>query len=141
MSSLYKKTDHLYTYAEYCTWPPEDRWELIHGQPWSMSPAPNRRHQMVAGEIYRQFSNWLQDKSCNVFIAPFDVLLPDVEEQDDSEISTIVQPDVVVFCDKTKLKDYGAKGAPDLVVEVLSPFTRGSCKSPLLQSLAHKVIF
>lgn len=123
MSSLYKKSDHLYTYAEYCTWSPEDRWELIHGQPWSMSPAPNRRHQMVVTEISRQLANWLKDKSCNVFVAPFDVLLPEDDEQDETEISTIVQPDVVVYCDKDKLKDYGAKGAPDLVVEVLSPFT------------------
>ncbi|XSG83916.1 MAG: Uma2 family endonuclease [Methylohalobius sp. ZOD2] len=110
------------TYADYLTWPDDERWELIEGVPYSMAPAPTRRHQEMVGEIYRQFANQLEDRRCRVYVAPFDVRLsaPDAA---DSEIDTVLQPDVSVFCDPDRLDDRGAKGAPDLVVEVLSPAT------------------
>ncbi len=117
-----KQDDHL-TYADYLTWDDDQRWELIDGQAYCMTPAPNRRHQAWLGELYRQFSNYLLDKPCQVYLAPFDVRFADSSEAGDDEIDTVVQPDIVVVCDQSKLDDRGAKGAPDLVVEILSPST------------------
>lgn len=116
------KAERRYTYADYLSWPEEQRWELLDGVPYDMSPAPTRRHQEMVGEIYRQFANQLGDRRCLVYVAPFDVRLGRVDAADD-EISTVVQPDVSVFCDPDKLDERGARGAPDLVVEVLSPST------------------
>ena len=123
MATTVRKTDRQYTYAEYRQWPQEERWELIHGEAWSMSPAPSRKHQAITGEIFRQLANWLAGKPCSVYVAPFDVLLADPASQSDDEVDSVVQPDVVVFCDQGKLTDFGARGAPDLAVEVLSPYT------------------
>ncbi len=111
-----------YTYADYLTWPEDERWELIDGVAYSMAPAPTRRHQEAVGEIFRQFANQLEDRRCRVYVAPFDLRLgaPDAA---DAEITTVVQPDVSVYCDPSKLDERGAKGAPDLAVEVLSPHT------------------
>lgn len=117
-----KQDDHL-TYADYLTWDDDQRWELIDGQAYCMTPAPNRRHQAWLGELYRQFSNYLLDKPCQVYLAPFDVRFADSSEAGDDEIDTVVKPDIVVVCDQSKLDDRGAKGAPDLVVEILSPST------------------
>ncbi len=116
------QAEHRYTYADYLTWPEEERWELIDGVPYNMSPAPTRRHQEVVGEIFRQFANQLEDRRCRVYVAPFDVRMGDPDASD-AEITTVVQPDVSVFCDPAKLDERGAKAAPDLVVEVLSPST------------------
>lgn len=115
------KQDDRFSYADYLTWDDDKRWELIDGQAYCMPPAPSRRHQAWLGELYRQFSNYLLDKPCQVYLAPFDVRLPDASEDGDDEIDTVVQPDIVVVCDQSKLDDRGAKGAPDLVVEILSP--------------------
>jgi Uma2 family endonuclease len=107
-----------YTYADYCTWDDGERWELIEGVPYAMSPAPSRRHQSISVEILNQLHTFLKGKPCRVFHAPFDVRLCADEEDD-----TVVQPDLVVVCDKSKLDDTGCKGAPDLVIEILSPST------------------
>lgn len=115
------KQDDRFSYADYLTWDDDKRWELIDGQAYCMTLAPSRRHQAWLGELYRQFSNYLLDKPCQVYLAPFDVRLPDASEDGDDEIDTVVQPDIVVVCDQSKLDDRGAKGAPDLVVEILSP--------------------
>ena len=85
-----------------------------------MAAAPRRKHQQVAGELFRRISNFLNQKNCDVYIAPFDVRLP-VHSKKNEEIYTVVQPDICVICDKTKLDDAGCLGAPDLVVEILSP--------------------
>ncbi len=111
-----------YTYADYQTWPEEVRYELIDGTAYLMAPAPTLDHQEVAGEIYRQFGNALEGKSCRPFIAPVDVRLPKAQESD-GLIDTVLQPDVLVVCDPGKLDRHGVRGAPDLVVEVLSPGT------------------
>ena len=111
-----------YTYRHYRTWPDSERWELIDGQAWAMSPAPRRRHQEVSGALFRKIGNFLEGKPCKVYEAPFDVLLPESDEDDD-EVATVVQPDIAVFCDRSKLTERGARGAPDLVVEILSPST------------------
>jgi Uma2 family endonuclease len=111
-----------YTYADYKTWPDEERWELIEGRAWAMSPAPSLGHQDILGKLYMSFGSFLKGKPCKVFLAPFDVLLPAGEEVDD-EIETVVQPDLAVYCDKSRLTRAGAKGAPDIAAEILSPST------------------
>ena len=109
-----------YTYADYLKWTFEDRLELIKGRLFRMSPAPNRIHQKLSGEIYRELSNFLKGNSCEVYTAPFDVRLPR-KSKDDKDILTVVQPDICVICDPAKLDDRGCIGAPDIVVEILSP--------------------
>jgi Uma2 family endonuclease len=109
-----------YTYADYLKWTFEERLELLKGKLFRMSPAPNRVHQKLSGEIFRELSNYLIGKSCEVYAAPFDVRLPR-KSKDDKDILTVVQPDVCVICDPSKLDDRGCIGAPDIVVEILSP--------------------
>ncbi len=123
MGQALRKTDARYTYGDYRNWPPDERWELIRGTAWSMSPAPSRAHQAVLGELFAHFREWLKDKPCQVYLAPFDVLLPAKPEQAEDDVDTVVQPDLSVFCDPDRLTDAGARGAPDLVVEILSPWT------------------
>ena len=88
-----------------------------------MSPAPGVRHQKLSVELSRQFANHLKGKPCQVFSAPFDVRLSERSTVSDNYIETVVQPDLLVICDKTKLDDRGCNGAPDLVIEILSPST------------------
>lgn len=114
--------DERFTYRHYKTWPDDERWELIEGHAWSMSPAPKRRHQKLSGRLFRKLANFLDGHPCEVYETPFDVLLPEADEADD-DVDSVVQPDIVVFCDKSKLTEAGARGAPDLAVEILSPST------------------
>ncbi|MFY8190786.1 MAG: Uma2 family endonuclease [Bacteroidia bacterium] len=109
-----------YTYADYLTWTIPEMVELIKGRVFKMAAAPRRRHQKVAGETHRQISNYLKGKNCDVYIAPFDVRLP-VHSKKNEDIYTVVQPDVCVICDPSKLDDAGCIGAPDIVVEILLP--------------------
>jgi Uma2 family endonuclease len=111
-----------HTYREYCGWPEDVRYELIDGQAYAMSPGPNRRHQELVIEILRQVADALEGSPCRPYVAPFDVRLPRGNEADD-EIDTVVQPDILVVCDRAKLDDRGCRGAPDWVIEVLSPGT------------------
>jgi len=110
----------LYTYADYFKWQFEERVELIKGKIFKMSPAPNFNHQVLAGEIYGTFRDFLKKQPCRTFVAPFDVRLPR-KSKEDKEIYTVVQPDVCVVCDPSKYDKRGCIGAPDIVVEVLSP--------------------
>lgn len=112
------KHEGRYTYADYCTWDDDERWEIIDGVPYLMSPAPLKNHQHVCGELFYRLRGFLEGKQCKVYIAPFDVRL-NADKDDD----TIVQPDLVVICDYTKLYDRGCVGAPDMVIEVLSKST------------------
>ena len=114
--------DDRFTYRHYKTWPDEERWELIDGRAWAMSPAPTTRHQRLSRKLFNRIANLLEGKPCEAFCAPFDILLPKGDESDD-EVDTIVQPDIVVYCDRSKLTKSGARGAPDLAVEILSPST------------------
>jgi len=116
------KKDTKFTYVDYVNWPEDERWELIDGYAYNMSPAPSRRHQKISRDLAVQIANFLTGKSCEVYFAPFDVRLPEADEQDE-DIETVVQPDIVVICDKNKLDDKGCRGAPDLIIEILSPFT------------------
>ena len=112
-----------FTYADYLTWPDEERWELIEGEAWDMSPAPNRFHQALSMELSINIGSFLKGKPCQVYAAPFDVRLPEHDNSKDEDIITVVQPDLVVVCDKSKLDKKGCIGAPDLVIEILSPST------------------
>jgi Uma2 family endonuclease len=110
----------MYTYADYFLWQIEERVELIKGQIFRMAPAPNAYHQELVVEILTKVKNALQNKSCRVFVAPFDVRLPR-KSKEDNDIITVLQPDVCVVCDPSKIDIRGCLGAPDIVVEVLSP--------------------
>ena len=109
-----------YSYADYLKWKFEERVELIKGKIMKMT-APNRKHQDVSGNLFFTVKQFLFDKSCKVYVAPFDVRLPCKNKSTDEEIITVVQPDVCIICDTTKLDDKGCIGAPDLVIEILSP--------------------
>lgn len=111
-----------HTYREYCGWPEDVRYELIDGQAYAMSPGPNRRHQEISFELARQVADALEGSPCRPYVAPFDVRLPRGSEADD-DIDTVVQPDILVVCDREKLDDRGCRGAPDWVIEILSPGT------------------
>jgi Uma2 family endonuclease len=114
-------TEH-FSYADYLRWPDHERWELIDGVAYDMSTAPSRRHQKILVELTRQFSNYLLDKTCEVYAAPFDVRLPEAGEKEE-DIKTVLQPDISIICDPAKLDEKGCLGSPDLVVEIVSPAT------------------
>ncbi len=116
--SVHDKTHH--TYGEYLTWSDEQRYELIEGVAYAMTPSPSRTHQRIVGELFRQIADALEEGTCEVNIAPLDVRLPEEGESDDA-IVTVVQPDVFVVCDPGKLDERGCRGAPDCVIEVISP--------------------
>lgn len=113
-------SSHEYSYADYLKWKFEERVELIKGKIMKMT-ALNRKHQDVSGNLFFTVKQFLFDKSCKVYVAPFDVRLPRKNKSTDEEIITVVQPDVCIICDTTKLDDKGCVGTPDLVVEILSP--------------------
>ncbi|MBI5331354.1 MAG: Uma2 family endonuclease [Betaproteobacteria bacterium] len=117
--ALLKQTD--YTYADYQTWPDDVRYELLDGEAYMMT-GPTRMHQELVGGIFRQVADALEGTPCRPYVAPFDVRLPRANEADD-RIDTVVQPDISVICDRSKLDDKGCRGAPDWVIEVLSPAT------------------
>lgn len=110
-----------YSYADYLKWQIDERIELIKGKIFRMSPASATRHQLIAGEIHFLLKGHLRRKSCKVFFAPFDVRLTPLQKTESNKIYTVVQPDVCVVCDLTKIDSKGCIGAPDLIVEVLSP--------------------
>jgi Uma2 family endonuclease len=120
-----EEPDHslTYTYADYLEWKFKERLELFHGKIFKMA-APNMNHQVVGRHLFNEFYNHLKGKTCQVFIAAFDVRLPVKNRKKDNEITTVVQPDICIFCDPTKLDDRGACGAPDLAIETLSPSNR-----------------
>jgi len=108
-----------YTYADYFKWQLDERGELIKGKIFRMTPAPNRIHQEISLAVSLKLGNYLKDKPCKVYTAPFDVRLPRTSNED-AAIYTVVQPDICVICDFSKLDDRGCVGAPDIVVEILS---------------------
>ena len=113
-----------YTYADYLTWLDDKRRELINGFIHLMS-APMRRHARASGKLYSRIDTFIEKKKgkCHIYYAPFDVRLPLNSETADDKIYNVVQPDICVICDLSKLDDRGCIGAPDLIVEVLSPST------------------
>ena len=112
------KEEQRFTYADYCAWDDGERWELIDGVSYLMSPAPLRVHQEISIKLSWKLQSFLNGKPCKLFAAPFDVRL-NADTFDD----TVVQPDLLVVCDRSKLDDRGCVGAPDMVIEILSRTT------------------
>ena len=113
------RKDKLYTYDDYCKWEDAERCELIDGEIYGMAPAPMWTHQDAIGNLYGQLWQFLKGKPCKVFTSPFDVRL-NASTRD----NTVLQPDIVVICDRSKLKGTGCVGAPDMVIEILSTSTK-----------------
>ena len=111
----------IYTYADYLLWQFQERVELIKGKILKMSPAPNLSHQRASFRLSLFIGNYFYKTSCQAFSAPFDVRLTRFSKAKNKELTTVVQPDLCVICDPAKLDDRGCKGAPDLIVEILSP--------------------
>ena len=110
----------VYTYADYYSWKFKERVELIKGKVFKMSSAPRRVHQKVSMSLGARLFNFFEEHSCEVYTAPFDVRFPTQNKTSD-KTKTVLQPDICVICDLEKLDDYGCFGAPDLIVEILSP--------------------
>lgn len=117
-----------YSYANYLTWLFDERVELIKGQVFKMSPAPSPYHQQISVRISSELFVFLKNKPCKVYTAPFDVRFPKGSTAD-KDIYTVLQPDICVICSSAKLDDRGCIGAPDIVIEILSP---GNNKKELL---------
>nr|WP_315138330.1 Uma2 family endonuclease [uncultured Capnocytophaga sp.] len=118
----------LYTYAEYLLWQFEERVELLKGKLFKMS-APSPAHQVVQSNLNIELGLYFRNQKCQIYPAPFDVRLPAKGETGDA-IHTVVQPDLCVVCDRTKIDSRGCIGAPDLVIEIISP---GNSKKELKQ--------
>jgi len=111
---LAQKAEKKFTYADYITWPDGERWELIDGQAYNMTPAPSFRHQKIVFNFASLLRDALKGNPCVAGIAPTDIVLSE---------SDVVQPDVFVVCDKKKITEANIQGAPDLIIEVISPAT------------------
>lgn len=111
----------LYSYSDYLTWQFDEVVELIRGKIFKKAAAaPKRIHQRISLKLATKFYTFLEGKKCQVYEAPFDVRFPKTSNED-SQIFDVVQPDICVICDLDKLDDRGCLGAPDLIVEILSP--------------------
>jgi len=110
-----------YTYADYLGWQFDESVELIKGKLYRMSPVLKRRHQDASVNLEFALLKYFEDKSCKVYDAPFDVRLPVRNERKPAQLHTVVQPDICVICDLSKLDDDGCLGAPDWVIEITSP--------------------
>ena len=109
-----------YTFADCLTWEENERIEIINGKAVMMAP-PSTVHQEISGELFRQIANFLEGKQCKVYLSPFGVRLFEKNGDAPEDVDTMVEPDITVICDRSKIDKYGCKGAPDLVVEILSP--------------------
>ena len=114
------KNDRVYTYEDYLSWPENERWEIIDGVAYDMAP-PSTDHQRVIGNLYLALGNYLKGKQCQGFLAPFGVTFD--KNVKGENITTVVEPDLTVICDKSKITKKGCKGSPDLIIEVLSRTT------------------
>jgi Uma2 family endonuclease len=127
--------DGTYSYADYLLWQFEERVELLKGKILAMSPAPNMRHQRIARNICTELLAYFKKNRCQVFFAPFDVRLYNrkISEKKNKEVYTVVQPDICIICNPEMLDENGCNGAPDLIVEILSP---GNAKTDLKDKYA-----
>jgi len=121
MPLLTSKTNKNLTFSDYLSFPYDERWELIDGTAYKMTPAPSLEHQEISGQLFYLIKCFLKNKPCKVLSAPIDVRFSDNDSYDDKNVRTVVQPDIIVVCNKEKLDNHGCKGAPDLIVEILSP--------------------
>lgn len=136
MSEPMRQHTETYTYADLLNWPEDERWELIDGVAYDMTPAPSRQHQEIIGALHLQFGVFLRNAPCRVYLAPFDVRLPKPGE-DGMTASTVVQPDLTVICDRKNLDKRGAVGSPTLIIEILSPYTAKKDRQRKMQVYAH----
>ncbi len=122
MSYSAVKPDIVYTYKDYASWPDDERWEIINGKTYSMSPSPTTKHQKISGELFgRIYMQKEKFKGCTLFSAPMDVIFDFEEKGDYAE--NIVQPDLFIVCDKKKISEKSVVGGPDLIFEILSAST------------------
>ena len=112
-----------YTFADVLLWDGDEHIEIINGEAFMMA-TPSRIHQKITGELFRQLANFLEGKQCKVYSAPFGVRLFEQDGDRPEDVDTVVEPDISVVCDRSRLDEHGCKGAPDLVIEVLSPSTQ-----------------
>lgn len=112
-----------YSFADISTWDEGENIEIINGEAFMMA-TPSSQHQEISMEIARQLANFLVGKECKVYPAPFGVRLFEQDGDRPEEVDTVVEPDISVVCDRSKIDKYGCKGAPDLIIEILSPSTR-----------------
>lgn len=101
-----------YTWEDYCAWPDDERWEIVAGEAYAMSPAPTPRHQQIVTTLAQRLATFFAGKPCRALVAPVDVKF---------DAENIVQPDLVVVCRPEQLQRTHIDGAPALVIEVLSP--------------------
>ena len=112
------KLKKIYTYQDYINWPENERIELIDGQIYAMA-APSKMHQRILGLLFQRFSIYLHRGKCEVFVAPIDVRI-DFSIGEDS----VVQPDLIVVCNEEMIDAHGVNGAPEFIIEILSPTNR-----------------
>ena len=110
-----------YSYADYLTWKFDEFVELIKGKVMRPMAGASRRHQRYSVRISAGVYNFIKNSACEVFTAPFDVRLVKSGANGDQQIRTVVQPDILVVCDQSKLDERGCVGAPDWIVEIVSP--------------------
>jgi Uma2 family endonuclease len=112
----------VYSYADYLTWQFEGRIELLKGYIRQMAGA-NTAHQRIAFRLSNYFGNYFQDKKCEAFFAPYDVRLYNRKKSilSNTEVFTVVQPDICVICDTEKIDAQGCNGSPELIIEILLP--------------------
>ncbi len=111
-----------YTYEDYLTWPEDERWEIIEGVPY-MQAAPSSIHQEISMELSTQIAAYLRGKLCKVYAAPFCVRFTKGIEMSNNQVKNVVEPDISVICDRSKIDKQGCNGAPDMIIEILSPST------------------
>ena len=122
MKTLNLDQNKRYSYADYLTWMDDVRRELFDGFIKLMTPAPSRQHQKISAKLMKIWGVYLENRQCEVYHAPSDVRFPkDKTNKEDKQVFTVLQPDVYVICDLTKMDDRGCIGAPDLVIEIISP--------------------
>ncbi len=114
--------DKHYTYKDYLQFTFDESVEIIKGRLFRMSPAPSSSHQWISGNLFGKIYNHFSGKTCRFFAAPFDVILP-VADKDFMDSDRVVQPDLVVICDRNKIRERGCFGAPDWIIEIISSHT------------------
>lgn len=113
-----------WTFGDMLTWPEDERWEIIDGEAFAMTPTPGTPHQQVSRELCFLIRSFLEGKPCQMFNAPYSVFLP-VADEAEKDVRTVVEPDIIVVCDPEKIVERGCRGAPDWVIEILSPSSSG----------------
>jgi Uma2 family endonuclease len=115
--------ERQYTYADYLTWLDDKRRELINGFVKLMSPVASKMHQLISGNLHGILWDYLRQKNCRVFHPPFEVRIIEKGKKEDNEIKTVLQPDIFIVRDMAKLDEKGCLGTPDMVIEIVTPFS------------------